>query len=146
MRQTSVLDFELQAPAQCVKKKCTVQCHAYKLAKDKQKGRLSVAVMCFCMAVPKQMKPEFCSLLPYQYLILHVITTSILCRVQQLCMFRENRLHTYFSSFVNTGKTQKILFSIRHRQDKGFIGLHCSVNALTIQKLLTTTYIIRPFS
>lgn len=70
-----------------------------------------------------------------QYLILHVITASVLSQVQQLCMSSENMLHTYFSSFVNTGKTPKLLFFIKRRQDKGFIGLHSSVNALTIQKI-----------
>lgn len=90
--------------------------------------------MCFCMAVPKQMKSEFCSLLCHQYLILHVITTSILSQVQQLCMFRESRLHTYFSSFVNIGKTPKLLFSIRHQhKTKVSFCLHCSVSALTFR-------------
>jgi len=70
-------------PGSCtLLQKCTVQCNRYKPSEYGEKQPLGVAVTCLCTAVQKQMKSECCSVLCSQYLILHVIMTSVPSCVQ----------------------------------------------------------------
>lgn len=110
------------------------------------------SVLLWCASVPQQKKSEFCSVPRYQYLILHVITTSVLSQVQQSGNLWCNILvKTYpptlstSSSFMNTGRSPKLLFSIKHRQEKGLIDWGLKTNVVTIQ-IITGNYIIRSFS